>query len=231
MIKQKSITKTVVPKKGVISHADQRNSQEEFVYEDMEAAPAPSMEKMKKVADIAQAQVVLLKEVAELEERLVEKNRELAANQDTILPEAMSEIGMESFNLTGGIPVKLENNVRAAIPSEKNNPKLRAQGLIYAAKNFPDLIKRQAVLEYDKGIDKKKQAELQKLFKTFLQGIKKAKIPLAVETKDSVHSGSLTKWVKSQDKLSKQVPEDILGVFRSKKAVVVLPKAAEKPLG
>lgn len=206
-------------------HADRKNSPpEEQIIPEAEELPPPTMAQLAHVSEIAQAQVKLLKEQAEIIKQLEENERALKANQEVTLPEAMVKIGMDSFSLMGQIPVKLERNVRAGIPSKDNQPELHEQGMKYAMANMPDLVKRQAVLGYEKGMEKKKVLILNRLFKTFQKELKTNKIPLDVEFKDSVHGGSLTKWVKTQDTLGNHIPEDILGVHRSKKAVVILPK-------
>lgn len=214
---------TVIPKKAMSEIAV--NSEQ--IEEGVAPAPKPTAARLKRISDIAQRQLVLLREIAALEAQLEAKQRALAANQDVELAKAMLHIGMDSFELTGGIPVEFQRNVRAGIPSFDKQPELHREGIAYMESKAPQLVKRQAILEYEKGMDKKKQAVMKKIWKAFLSAAKKSQLPLSVVTKDAVNASSLGKWVRGQDVLGNSVPEEILGVFRSQKAVVKLPELAK----
>lgn len=196
---------------GPLSH-DPKNSTPEL---DIEEAPAATGDQLKNITNLAKAQIVLLAEIAAMEDVLTAKKQALKANQETDLPEAMTAAGMKSFELTdktgaeiAGVTIK---EIVAASITKANLPR----ALPYMEKHAPGLIKRVITVKFGKDDDA--------WAKKFMADMAKRKKKLDATVTETVNPQSLGAWVREKDAANEAVDEKLLGVFRVRKAIVDLP--------
>lgn len=140
------------------------------------------------------------------------------ANQvDTVqLPEAMAELGLESFETKCGMKVSVKNFVKASIPTAtsiaKEKDQMRREQLIEQRDNAMaqlqlsgagSLIKSKLDVQFEKGDIERKELAVKEL----------NSLGLNVEVNDTVHTGQLTAWVKEQMAQGTDVDLDTFNVY------------------
>lgn len=187
--------------------------------------------KLGEIARLARLQVSEEAAIEDLEKALKEANSRLAIIRDVKLPEAMQEVGLESFTLAeSGEIVKIERGLDASLPNPET---LREK----------DPAKRASIIErvfkaYDWLVDNKydgivKTSVVVMLGKEDRPKAKKVKETLEeagfnpVETM-TIHPQTLKKFIKEAREENLGVPEELFGVHDWTKAVVVRPKKSKK---
>jgi hypothetical protein len=158
------------------------------------------------LASLAQEQADAEAKIARLEAELAAAREEHKRIAEGSLPAAMEEIGMEHFRTKSGFSISIESKVRASISKTREDEAyswLKENG---AAR----LIKSKVSIEFGKGQEQEAAHLVANL----------GQMGLPVEEKISVHANSLTAWVKEQLALGKELPMDLLGVFRQKVAKI-----------
>jgi len=158
-----------------------------------------SNEQLAEVADLATRQLNIEHEIESLESALEAKKESLNQIQQSLLPEAMLALGMQSFKLNDGTCVLVEKFYSAKIPDEMQSAAfkwLRDNG-------HGSLIKRNITCKFGKGED-----EVAERIKSLL--IKSNVVP---EDKTSVHPQTLKAFVREQSEDGKPLPTDLLGVY------------------
>lgn len=159
--------------------------------QESESINVPSDEALSVVQDLARRQISLEDRLAELETETVSTAKVLRTVSETDIPEALEEIGIDSFSLTSGEAVVVEKKMKAGIAVGKT-----IESALKAARGYQwlkdhnagALVKSTLVLTFGKG---KKEKELQAKAKELLE---EAKIPF--EEKEAVHWQTLTSHVK-----------------------------------
>lgn len=200
-------------------HADRPNSPDDIEEDKQPIDP----KKLAVVLEKSREQIRILRQVEKADGDLKAAKQKLRTNQTDTLPKAMAEAGIteDSMPLGGGAVLYLETLVTANIPAAnapraENAAERNKVGIAYMNKMAPDLVVNTATITFAKGQEK--------MLRKLLNNLAKYKPPIEVVVESAVHSGTLGKWVRDQDKASKAVDEEALNVHRIKTAVVVLPK-------
>lgn len=175
--------------------------------EDLEEGSSVSNEALQEVSRLAEEQAKLEREVAECEEALKERKKQLAFMNEVRLPEAMDNVGLKNFTLHSGEQITIEPVTKASIPA-----KYRDEAVEWLRRNgFGALVKRKLALSFGKGQDEVADQVLQ-----YLQ----EQMNLSAEDKPEVHHQTLTAFVKEQQAKGVALPEDILGIYNTRRAKI-----------
>lgn len=186
-----------------------------------------------KPADLA-AVVALAEEMLAIErwmtraaEQVAEKQERYKQIEQTLLPDMMTQIGVSSLDLKDGNKVKIDDIVRASIPSQTSIEKAkdaiersalearRAAAFAWLKKNKAEaLIKTEVVAEFGKG-QTKAAAQI-------VKEITKKGYPASLS--EVVHPGTLSKFIKESIASGVSVPEDTFALFTGKMAKIEAPK-------
>lgn len=201
------------------AHADQPNAPDDV---DVEEQPAATPKQIANILEIARAQVKLKRQVDALTEDLKKTKEQFETNKTNLLPKALEDAGLKGTPLGNGASVEIDTIVRASIPSPNSKQVENAEernriGIEYANEHCPDLVKYVVSAYFDR--------DQYKLFKKFQRDMAQRKIQIPFEVEATVHTQTLSKWVRGQDALGKSVDEAALNVHRVKVAEVQLPKA------
>lgn len=207
------------------SHQDQRNDPEPEVFEG-DVAPVATQDKLDKITNIARDQVRLKKRKAKLEEELEGVSKELEVNKTQLLPAAMTDAAMTSFQLAGGYGVEVEKVVRASIPFGDAKKRAKEPGgeekyqgaLDYMDERAPDLVVHKFELIFSRGEEK--------MVRKFIRDLNRRKVQLKWEVSRTVHASTLTSWLKKEEKALRSVDETKISVHRVTVAEVIEPKDA-----
>lgn len=178
--------------------------------EDVAEVAPPSDADLKRVTDLAVAQVKLAERIAKGEELLKTLNGDLKRLSEVDLPEAMNRIGMKMFQLKDGSVVEIATSVHASIPKD----------LVPTAHKFLEdhgnegMIKRQIQILFGRGQTG--------WAKKFLADCAKRKLPLDLKEKEWVDPQTLTAWARGNLKtveasggnLEEIMPTALFGVFK-----------------
>lgn len=189
---------------------------ERLDHDDIEAAPIPDNQDLANIAAMAKRYIDLEDTILKLEQELALKKADLKTLREGSLPLALTEVGMTSFKMNGGISVILKTGHVASI-SEANRP--AAHAWLEKSGNGA-IIKHQITIQFGKGEEA--------WAKKFLRDLSQRKRPLKYERKDTVHPQTLGAFVREkiasarEQGLSpeRQIPFDLLGVFELRYAEV-----------
>jgi len=165
-------------------------------------------EKLKSLADLARQQVVLQQRIEKGEELLAKLNEELKVLQTQRIPDAMAEIGMESFSLSDGTAITVEPFYSASIPKERQDEAFQW----LRDNDYDSIIKRNIVITFGKGEDG--------WARKFMADLAKRKKKVIFENKQTVHPQTLKAFVREKMEAGENLPEELLGVFVGKKAKI-----------
>lgn len=181
---------------------------------EIEDAPGPTDEQLRQVAACVRTQVMLEKEVAQIEDDLARAKEQLKQVSETDLPNAMSMAGVEEFTLSGNIKyrVRITQIVRATIPKPEQE---RAFAWL-EEHGHGSIIKRDIKVQLGRG-----EKELAKKLLTWL-----AENARQAKTTDNphVHPQTLGAFVREQ---LATIPHDLFGVYVQKFAKIEAPKEVE----
>jgi hypothetical protein len=182
---------------------------------------APSDGDIKKISETARAVVLLENEIARLAAALAEKQTILKSLQESALPNAMSEAGVTALELAKGWKLQIEEIVSASIPrgAREGTPDLRPEAFAHLETlGAGDLVKHVITISFGRG----EEAWAAK----FLRDCAQRKRPLNAVREDSVHSGTLSAFVRERRANGALTDDDrrLFGVFEIRKAVVKRPK-------
>lgn len=188
--------------------------------DEVEAAPVPDNDDLKKISTLAAQYIALEKEIADLEAQLAAKQAALKVVRELDLPTAMTEVGTTGFDLVGGGSVKLKTGYVAGI-SEKN--RLAAHTWL-ENHGSGSLIKRTFTISFGKGEET--------WARKFERDMAQRKRPLQCERKDAVHTQTLGKFVREKIAAAKsngispekEIPFDLFSIFELRYAEVEQPK-------
>lgn len=150
---------------------------------------------------------------ADAEQLVLAKTEELKAAQDALaviaerdLPALMEELGMEMFQTSSGLVIKIKETIRASIPKS-----CKGRALDWLREDgHGALIKRAISAEFGRDED----AAAEKLAEELLAR------GYLVEDDASVHPSTLSAFVREALADGREIPMDLLGVFRQRKSVI-----------
>lgn len=143
-----------------------------------------------------------------LTQQLTEANALLNEVANNLLPEALKTAGLKDFTTASGWHIDLKDVLNANIPKAKLPEALdwlRRHG-------FGSLIKTTVKVMFGKGEEAKAQAVIKQLT---AKGY-------SFSFDEGVNHQTLGAWVREQEKNDKEVPDDLLGVYRAKQAKITL---------
>lgn len=150
--------------------------------------------------------------VDDLEFELKETKKELGSYKEKLVPELMSEIGLDSLRTQGGIEVEVKEEVRAAFPKDSSR---QASAFAYLKETGNDgLIKREITIQY--GRDSTEWAER---LTTQLEewGVGDH---ATVQQEWTIHHQTLLAFIRSQLKEGSEIPLDMFGAYVQKFAKI-----------
>lgn len=200
-----------------------------------QATPEPDFEGDKAAPDESKLLIIVkhAERIQLLDKMILEQSLDLKELTDekfnlemAVLPELMTQLGIDKYKTTSGILVQMDPFVQASLPAagaidkatgeEKValEEKLQA-GLQYLRDHDAEsLIKSQVIIAFGKGEESQKQALVTQLE---AEGHK----TLAVET---VHPQTLVSYIKEQLAAGIDVPFETFNIYSGKKAKVKMPK-------
>lgn len=163
-------------------------------------------EQISTIADLANQQLQLEQECAALEQTLAERKKELDRVQTDLLPTAMMAAGVVDFKLVDGSKISVREVVRCNIKADNKAAAyewLRANGA-------EPLIKNKLELSFIRGQDEQAQKAVAMLRNIGLFPVMKEDIPW----------NTLASWAAEQLEAGKALPDELLGLYVGKKAVI-----------
>jgi len=161
---------------------------------------------LSKVSVLANKQLLLANEVAELEANLKAKKEELRLTSEQELPDAMQEVGLTEIILSTGEKISVKEFYNAHI--SKANQAVAYKWLV--DNGHEALIKNDVLLKFDRGEAEKVDQTVSAL---------KAR-GLAPEVRQSVHHSSLKAFVKEQFTAGNDIPTEPFGIYIGSKAII-----------
>lgn len=164
--------------------------------------------KLQSLAGLAKQQLVLEGRIAKGEELLAQLNEQLKELKEKRIPDAMAEIGMESFSLNDGSSIIVEKYYAGSISEEHRKDAfawLRGH-------DFDSLIKRNVSVTFGKGED----AYANRL----VMNLRRYKRPLQFTDKEGVHPQTLKAFIREQMESGNDLPTDLFGVFVGSRAKI-----------
>ena len=162
--------------------------------------------KLKSLADLAKQQLTLEGRIAKGEELLAQLNDQLKELKEKRIPDAMAEIGMESFSLSDGSSINVEKYYAGSISEDH-----KKDAFAWLRKNeFDALIKRNITCKFGKGEDAKATVLVKQL----------DKMRLPYEDKEAVHPQTLKAFIREQMEAGSELPTELFGVFVGNRAKI-----------
>ena len=161
-------------------------------------AAIPKNEDLHGIAELADKQISLQENVADLENTLALEKERLRKIQEEELPETMLSLGLKSFTLSDGNKLDVKTFYRGNISknrAEEAHDWLRDH-------DHADLIKNDVVCSFGKGEDHDALVLMGKL-----EGMQ-----VDYENRKHVHPSTLKAFVREQIEMGKELPLDLLGV-------------------
>lgn len=165
-----------------------------------------SNEALRQIANLASRQRDLEQQVADAEHELKAVKESLRAVQEDLLPSAMAEAGVKSFELEDGSKITIKSDMTLSIPKEKKGEALRW----LVDNGYGDLVKHEVSVGFGRG----QEDDAQKLY-DFATSIGYS----ASDTVD-VNSTTLKAFVKEQLSQGVDMPLELFGAFPYTKAII-----------
>jgi hypothetical protein len=162
-----------------------------------------------RVSQLGNRLLALQSEVADLDQQLKDKKRELRNVEELELPEAMDKVGLSEFKTTTGLKVSVKPFYNASIPSERKDEALDWLEL----EGHGGIIKTEVSVSFGKGELAQAQA-----FKEFARGFNE--VAVDPELSRGVHAQTLKAFVREMIEGGAAIPLDLLGVYNGRKATV-----------
>lgn len=148
------------------------------------------------------------------EERNIERiERELAEAKDrartlseVLIPDLMTEIGLEKVKTKDGLEVSVKSTVRASVPSDRRE----------AAYDWLDSHGHGALVRREVSVAFRKEQE--SAARELLDALR-GQFPDAREQR-FVHHSTLAAWVREQLRKGKQLPTDLFGIYEQRKTKI-----------
>lgn len=179
---------------------------------DLDEAPAPDDGALKRVADLAGKQLQLTEALAAVEAEAKRLNGELRLVAEVELPQAMTDVGLTEFKLADGSRVGIDVKTSASIPKARE-----AEAFAWLEEHgYANIIKHQVTVSFARDEDP--------LAKNLLAFVKAELPEQPVVDKRAVAPQTLGLFVRERLAEGDDLPQDLLGVFTLRRAVIVKPK-------
>lgn len=188
---------------------------EDQMMADAAAAAADPEDALKRVAELAAMMIKLQANVTAAEAALSAAKLAYARVEQTDLPELMAELGLSMIKLEDGSTVEVRRTYASSITDERRE---RAHAWLIEH-GFGGLIKTRLEMSFGRGQEAEAAAAAQQI---------ESSLGVAPVVEQSVHSGTLSAFVKEQIEAGTQIPRDLFGVFEIKKAKLTAPKATRR---
>lgn len=150
--------------------------------------------------------------LAELEEHVKQAKENVKRLEERELPELMDEARMSSCETKSGLQVDVEEVVSAALSKGR-----KGEALAWLDEHgHQDLIKRSFNISFTR--------DEQSWARQFVGQLRRRKRPLHVEEQHVVAPATLSAWVRQQLERGEEVPHEIFGVHRFRRARVTRKK-------
>lgn len=160
---------------------------------------------VRRIAELANKQLDLERELNALEDQLKAKKEQLRVVQEHDLPDALAEAGVSEIRLADGSRVKAEPFVTAHITKAKAE---EAHAWLIDH-GFGDIIKREVTAKFGKSDDN---------WVVAVEALQARGI--AIETKEAVHHSTLRAFAKEQIEQGTDIPVDLFGLYSGFKAKI-----------
>jgi len=183
---------------------------EEAIDEFAEGAEELSATQLGQISSLAKQQLALEREIEARSLELKVKAEELRNVSETLLPNAMAEVGMSSFTLDTGEKIEIKKDIYCSVPKEgfpEAEAWLRERGL-------EGVIKHQVQMLFGKGEDE--------------MALKAAKILVengfAPTDSKTIHPQTLKALLREQLGQGVDVPLKTFGAYEATKSKITIPK-------
>lgn len=182
------------------------------------------------VVENARRLMKLEMDIIQLTDAINQKKKEYEALATEQLPELMDSVGVTGLDLANGYRLELKPVFRASLPAkstienadDEERPQLLRRlkdGLTWLRKHkAADLVKNTLRIDLGKGQDA--------AAKEFAALAKRLKV--TIDRSETVHPGSLSKFLKEKMETGAEVPFDTFGVFSGRKAEIKAPKKGKE---
>lgn len=170
----------------------------------------PDDASLAQVSDLAQRQLALEDEIADLEARLSERRERLNRITFDELPAALAELGLRDIRLSNGARVEVQDFVQASIPERRREAAhawLRDHG-------FGDLVKHELTVTFAKGEDAEAATAARVLEE---HGWHPA-------DRERVHPSTLKAFLREQIREGTEIPLDLFGAHAGQRTKITRPK-------
>lgn len=155
----------------------------------------PTNEQLQNITELAKRQIAAERLVSSAQGSLDEAKRNLRRINENLLPDAMTEIGMQKFTLSDGTSIDIKEAIRASI-SEANRPaayqRLKEQG-------HEAIIRKSITITFSPGEEN--------IYEKVIEFLDINDIDY--DGRSVIHPQTLTAWVKNQLREGNPVPEEI----------------------
>lgn len=166
----------------------------------------PSNSDLTEISSLANQQLALEKEIADIQETLAEKQRMYGLLSEVDIPRLLAKFGLTMFRLTDGSTVDIKVNLCCGISQANETEAFRWLEVT----GNDGIIKNEFKLPFGK--DQSQEAED---LKTFLEGA-----GYSYTNKRGVHHSTLKAFVKKRLAAGLEVPVDLFSVFEKNVAVI-----------
>jgi hypothetical protein len=188
-------------------------------FEEAEERDLPTDGELRQVATLSMRQVALEDEVARIEGELKKARDALDLVKDVELPALLDEIGIAGLPLKDGYEVSMKKSYHASVT--KANLGLAIPWL--DARNHGDIVKSKVEAQFGMGQDAQAQAVRKFVADTYPD--------VKVKVDKSIHSGTLSAFVREQIEAGEDVPRDIFSVHVARSTTITRPeKKDDNPL-
>jgi len=170
--------------------------------------PQAAPDTLKEISRLATSAVNLERMISMGEEEMDKLRKQLNELRFNALPSLMLEAGMDSFRLTDGSTVKVEDYVQGSLPKDKVNRK--AAIFVLEANGGEALIKNQVVASFER---KEHNAAIAIARELQDRG-------LDVSIMQDVHHSTLHAFVREKLRHGETIPYEKLGLFVGRRAVI-----------
>lgn len=161
---------------------------------------------LKAMSDLARRAKMLEHEMDQLEATLKERKESYRKITEEALPEAMAELGLQSFVMDDGSKIDIKPFYSATISAER-----RAEAYEWLRqRGFDDIIKNTVSVRFGRGEDE--------LCTRLLDLLRQQGYPS--EQVEKIEPMTLKAWVKEQVERGAELPTELFGVYIGQKATI-----------
>lgn len=161
---------------------------------------------LERLVKLGNLQVAIEAEIADLEARLKDRNKDLKKVSEEDLPDLMMELGMMEFKLTSGKTVKVKQDFYAKIPEARFTEAVAWLD----GRGFGGIVKATVTAPFGMS-ERDKALEL-------VDNLKHHGV--AVEMKQGIHPSTLKSFIKERLEKEERIPFDLFGIVPFNKAVI-----------